>query len=186
MVIRAARVGEDRDVLTFYHDLIDKMQGRPYCPYWTKGVYPTREDIAPAIDRSEMFLAEEDGRIAGAFILNHAQGAGYDRVPWETEAEAGRAGVIHLLAVHPDFQGRGLGRALLGRAVEAARSGGDRVIRLDTLTWNLPGRRLYEGFGFRWRGDFELTYPTTGTIPFSMYELAVGPQAANRERSAEA
>ncbi len=37
-----------------------------------------------------------------------------------------------------------------------------------------PGRRLYEGFGFDWRGDFDLTYPTTGTIPFSMYELALG------------
>ena len=83
-------------------------------------------------------------------------------------------GVIHLLAVHPDFQGRGLAKALLQSAVERSRSKGDRVLRLDTLTWNLPGRRLYEGFGFNWRGDFELTYPTTGTIPFSMYELAIG------------
>ena len=186
MTIREALNGEDGDVLTFYHDLIDRMQGQPYCPYWTKGVYPTPEDIVPAIDRSEMFLAMEGSRIAGAFILNHTQGTGYDRVPWRTDAEAGRVGVLHLLAVHPDFQGRGLGRALLGRAVEAARSRGDRVIRLDTLNWNLPGRRLYEGFGFSCCGDFEQTYPTTGTIPFSMYELAIEPETTNRERSAEA
>ena len=174
MMMRTARSGEAADALAFYHDLIDRMQGRPYCPYWKKGVYPTLEDLEPAIERSEMVLATEGGRIAGAFILNHTQGAGYDRVPWETAAAPGEAGVLHLLAVHPDFQGRGLAKALLADAVERSRSKGDRVLRLDTLTWNLPGRRLYEGFGFRWRGDFEETYPTTGTIPFSMYELPLG------------
>ena len=173
MIIRRANAGEDREVLAFYHDLIDGMRGRPYCPYWQKGVYPVLEDLRGATDRSELHLAEEDGRIAGAFILNRVQGAGYDRVPWRTPAAPEEVGVLHLLAVHPAYQGRGLGRALLGRAAELARSGGDRVIRLDTLTWNVPGRRLYEGFGFRWCGDFDLTYPTTGTIPFSMYELAL-------------
>lgn len=173
VTLRAAAAGEDGTVLAFYHDLIDRMQGREYCPYWTKGVYPTMDDIRPAVAGAEMVLATVAGRIAGAFILNHAQGAGYDRVPWETGAAPEEVGVLHLLAVHPDFQGRGVGRILLERAVALGRERGDRVIRLDTLTWNLPGRRLYEGFGFQWRGDFEETYPTTGTIPFSMYELAV-------------
>ena len=185
MVIRAARVGEDGDALAFYHDLIEKMQGQPYCPYWTKGVYPTLEVIHSAIEGSDMFLAVEAGRIAGAFILNHAQGAGYDRVPWQTAAAPEAVGVLHLLAVHPDFQGRGLAKALLQRAAAEGRSRGDGVIRLDTLTWNLPGRRLYEGFGFQWRGDFDLTYPTTGTIPFSMYELAIGEGGARSLDSAE-
>ncbi len=174
MIIRRANSGEDGKVLAFYHDLIDSMQGMPYCPYWTKGVYPAMEDIHPAIECSEMYLAEEDGRVAGAIILNHTQGAGYDRVPWRTAADPDAVGVVHLLAVHPAFQGRGVAKALLNKIVEASRSRGDRVLRLDTLTWNLPGRRLYEGFGFRWCGDFDLTYPTTGTIPFSMYELVIG------------
>ena len=180
MVIRQARIGEDGDVLAFYHDLIDRMQGQPYCPYWKKGVYPTLDVIHSAISRSQMSLAAEEGRIAGAFILNHVQGEGYDRVPWRGEAAADQVGVLHLLAVHPDFQGRGLGRMLLDSVVALSRSKGDRVIRLDTLTWNLPGRKLYEGFGFEWRGDFELTYPTTGTIPFSMYELEIGDGDAGK------
>ena len=173
MRMREAKAGEERDALAFYHDLIDRMQGQPYCPYWTKGVYPTLDILRAAIDRSEMVLAVEAGRIAGAYILNHTQGEGYDRVPWKAAAPE-EVGVLHLLAVHPDFQGRGLAKALLESAAAASREKGDRVIRLDTLTWNLPGRRLYEGFGFDWRGDFDLTYPTTGTIPFSMYELALG------------
>lgn len=173
MIVRRALRGEAADVLAFYHDLIDRMQGQPYCPYWTKGVYPTHGDIDLAIGRENMFLAVEGAAIAGALILNHAQAPDYAKVNWATEAAPERVGVIHLLAVHPAFQGRGVGRRLLARAVEESRSRGDAVIRLDTLTWNLPGRRLYEGFGFRYCGDFEQTYPTTGTIPFSMYELPI-------------
>ena len=108
--------------------------------------------------------------IAGAFILNHAQGNGYDRVQWSVNAAPDKVGVVHLLAVHPAIQGKGTGKALLRRAVELSRGQGDEVLRLDTLTRNLPGRKLYEGFGFRYCGDYDLTYPTTGTIPFSMFE----------------
>ena len=51
-MIRKARRGEAGAALAFYHDLIDRMQGQPYCPYWTKGVYPALADIeaAPAQD----------------------------------------------------------------------------------------------------------------------------------------
>lgn len=176
-MIRKAVGGEEGRVLSFYYDLIDRMQGQEFCPYWTKGVYPTLEDIRSAAERSELYLALEGEAIAGAFILNRRQTDEYRRALWPTEAEPGRVGVIHLLAVHPDFQGRGLAKRLLARAVEESRAKGDRVIRLDTLTWNVPGRRLYEGFGFRYCGDFEQTYPTTGTIPFSMYELVVSDEA---------
>ena len=171
MLIRRAVDGEEQNVLSFYQDLIDLMKDKDYRPTWTKGVYPTREDIHAAISRSELFLAVDNGGIVGAFILNHTQGEGYDRVPWKTNAAAGRIAVIHLLAVHPSIHGKGLGKALLQKAAEVARAAGDEVIRLDTLPRNIPGQRLYEGFGFRFCGEVELTYPSTGTIPFRMYQL---------------
>lgn len=40
-----------------------------------------------------------------------------------------------------------------------------------TLPWNLPGKRLYESFGFQYKGDIKLDYPSTGKISFSMYEF---------------
>lgn len=182
MILRKATSGEAERVLAFYYDLIDAMQGQAYCPYWTKGVYPTLEDIQSAIRLSEIVLAIEGEVIAGAYILNHRQADDYRRVRWTTDTEPDRVGVIHLLAVHPTFQGRGLARRLLGNAVEWSRAKGDHVIRLDTLTWNLPGRKLYEGFGFHYCGDFDQTYPTTGTIPFSMFELIL----SNDHRPAQA
>ncbi len=171
MIIRKAIDGEDRFVLSFYHYLIDQMKDTEFCPSWTKGVYPTLEDIHAAISSAELYVAIGDGVIAGAFILNHEQGEGYDCIAWPVSARADQVAVLHLMAVHPAIQGQGTGRALLQKAAELAREAGDAVIRLDMLPGNLPAKKLYESFGFRYCGDVELYYPTTGTVPFSMYEL---------------
>lgn len=171
MIIRRAVDGEEQNVLSFYHDLIDLMKDKYYRPTWTKGVYPTLTDFQPAISRSELYLAVDDDRIVGAFILNHIQGDSYDRVEWRTDADADKTAVLHLLAVHPSIHGKGLGKALLQKAAEVAREAGDEIIRLDTLPRNIPGQRLYEGFGFQYCGEVELTYPSTGTVPFRMYEM---------------
>ena len=55
---------------------------------------------------------------------------------------------------------------MLEKAVEICRSENVSSIRLDTLPWNLPGKRLYESFGFQYKGDIKLDYPSTGKISF--------------------
>ena len=81
-----------------------------------------------------------------------------------------RVAVIHLLASDPDRHGTGIGRCLLEKARDVARERNADVIRLDTLPYNTPARHLYESFGFQYRGNIEIYYPSAGTIPFSMYE----------------
>jgi len=67
-----------------------------------------------------------------------------------------RAAHIEQVTVHPDHQGRGVGKALIERAKEWAR---DRQLPAVTLTtfsevpWNKP---LYEHLGFRVLGDDEV------------------------------
>ena len=172
MQIRKALPGEEERVLQFYHDLIDDMKDMEFRPAWIKGVYPAQKDIADAIAQGAMYVADEDGFIAAA-VLNHAQGEGYELAAWKTDAPADRCAVIHILAVSPRTQGQGIGRKMLAFLREECVRAGDAVIRLDTLPWNKPGRMLYEHFGFSWCGDIELDYPSTGRIPFSMYEMKV-------------
>lgn len=52
--------------------------------------------------------------------------------------------VIHILAVHPDYLGCGVGKAVL----EYAENFGRRPIRLDTYEKNAPAVRLYEKCNF--------------------------------------
>lgn len=61
------------------------------------------------------------------------------------------------LSVHPDWQGNGIGRALLATAAEAARHRGFHALTLTTflqVPWNAP---FYAGLGFELLEDAALT-----------------------------
>lgn len=73
----------------------------------------------------EVWLAETEGRIAGLL--------------------ARKGDFIDQLFVHPDLQRRGVGTALLRKAVELSPGG----LRLFTFQRNQPARSFYEKYGFR-------------------------------------
>lgn len=52
------------------------------------------------------------------------------------------------LVVSPEWQGRGLGAALLATAMEALRQRGASEVGLKVVTGNAGARRLYERMGF--------------------------------------
>ena len=60
---------------------------------------------------------------------------------------------IQGLAVDGSVRGRGIGRALVEAACDAARVEGARRISLRVLGHNAPARRLYERCGFRTEGS---------------------------------
>lgn len=177
-MVKCAEPAEAEKILSFYHKLINDMAGTAYKPKWEKGVYPTLEELETAAEEGNLFYmeqkdCEQGGTVIGAFILNHDQSDNYYNVLWTYKAAPEKTAVLHLLATAANMQGRGIGKKLLSAAVEICRSRGDSVIRLDTLTWNIPGQKLYERFGFHCCGDAEMDYPTTGRIPFRMYEYKV-------------
>ena len=56
---------------------------------------------------------------------------------------------IQNVAVRPEFRGRGLGRALLMKALDGFRRAGIRKVTLEATSGNTPAIRLYETSGFR-------------------------------------
>ncbi len=54
-----------------------------------------------------------------------------------------------MLAVSPDAQGRGVGRALVEACIERARRDGKARLSLLTTANMAPAHRLYERLGFR-------------------------------------
>lgn len=70
---------------------------------------------------------------------------------------AGEAEILSI-AIRPDRQGRGEGRALLAAFEAAAASRGARRIVLDVAADNTPARRLYHGAGYAEDGRRRLYY----------------------------
>lgn len=100
---------------------------------WTKRLAEPRPD-------TYLLVAEIDGRVVGNLGLSvnhgrrrHAAGIG--------------------MGVHDDYQGRGVGTALLAAAIVLAeRWLGVHRIELDVYTDNEPALRLYRRFGFEIEG----------------------------------
>ena len=86
-----------------------------------------------------VLVAELDGIVAGYVVARHP-----------TRFESSRH-VLHVqgLAVHPDYQRRGIGRALLDAVAER---GGARRITLRVFASNAAAVALYESAGFAVEG----------------------------------
>lgn len=105
-----------------------------------------RDQIADAIARGEVFVAEEDGEpVATVTILTD------DPQYWG--AQPPDALYVHKLAVARAHAGRGLGTDVIEWADRRAVSLGRRFLRLDCLGDSEGIRRYYERLGFEHRGD---------------------------------
>ncbi|HYG79544.1 MAG TPA: GNAT family N-acetyltransferase [Pyrinomonadaceae bacterium] len=93
----------------------------------------------------KVFVAEAEGRVVG-FVSIWAKVV--SRAVEEEEYEY--AYVSDLVVLRTD-RGRGVGRALLGKAEEYARLRGARRLRINVHAKNGVARRLYESCGFRER-----------------------------------
>jgi GNAT superfamily N-acetyltransferase len=82
--------------------------------------------------RGAMLWRDERGTIV-AFNVAHLSG---------TEAWMGP------LAVHPDYQTHGLGKAMVGAGIEYLKAGGARVIGLETMPRTMDNIGFYSSMGF--------------------------------------
>ena len=111
---------------------------------WNWGVYPTEEMIRGDVERGEMYVALEEGRIEAAIALTETVDPEYTEVSWTGGM---RPGIFHRLAVNPALQGAGIGGDILDDAIRLLRRAGCDCVRCDTNTKNRRALRLYEKNG---------------------------------------
>lgn len=87
---------------------------------------------------------------------------------WVTEIDGNVVGFIALMGneiaalfLNPDYHGRGLGKAMVDKAV--AEKG---PLTVDVFEENVIGRRFYETYGFQKIGDY--VFERTGSVTFKM------------------
>lgn len=184
----------------FYDDMIAATAGTDNDPMWGRGVHPSQAELADAVAAGELLvgwiaegereaegaegMAEAEGsqrgeaaegspreRLASALVVNGETLPGHEKVPWRVAAAPDEVAVIHLLAVHPDFAGRGVARRMLAAAHDHARAHGARVVRLEVLASNKGPQRLYEKAGYANLGYAKLASKDPRVTDFVMFEL---------------
>jgi len=93
---------------------------------------PMSDDYARHIAHGGAFVLEDSGRIRGVLIL----------------ARRPDGMLLNNVAVHPELQGRGHGRALIAHAEAEVRKLGYRQIRLYTHVLMTENQALYRRVGF--------------------------------------
>ncbi len=109
-------------------------------------------DVRRRLNESQLIVAELDGQLVGTVTLyldtGHSSQKGWPN---------GWAG-IRLLAVHPAYRGRGIGRALMEECIRRCRNQGIATIGLYTTEMMDVARRMYERMSFVRAPEFDF-YP---------------------------
>jgi len=103
-------------------------------PDWRKSQAEGVEGACRATDRYHTLVAELDGRVVG-FIA------------YELKGETGE---VVLLAVHPEFQKRGIATQLNQASLDAMKAAGVKMVVVETggEDGHAPARRAYEKAGY--------------------------------------
>ena len=125
------------------------------------------------LTRGDLFVAELDGPVAAAAVLNRIQVDVYAGAPWEFEAPDEEIFVMHTLVVDPAAGGHGLGRAFETFYEQEAARQGCRYLRIDTNVRNTRARRLYHSLGYKEISVAPCTFNGLSDIDLVLLEKAL-------------
>lgn len=163
MTIEALSTADKKSVMSLYRSVTKDLQ-RQGIHQWDF-FYPNGIIIGSDLRHHHLFGFKADGRVVGAVVLDNRQSPKYAQLPWSDRQ--GKAACIHRLAVHPQDQGKGLGKRLLQFAEDLARQQGNTSIRLDVYTGNPGAVTMYRRAGYRHIG--ELRFPFR-RLPYLCFE----------------
>lgn len=124
---------------------------------WVLDDYPNAGVFLNDVDSAQLWVAEDvsTGELAGMAAISTAPEPEYMRCTGWADASAPTV-VVHRLAAHPSFRGRGVAAALFRQAESVAAARGVRFVRVDTNARNSATTALFPRLGFRFTGEINL------------------------------
>lgn len=153
MIIRLATTADIDAILQLIAEVVPLMNAAGNFQWDSK--YPNREVFLKDIAAQQLWVADEDGDIAGISAITTDQEPEYASVGFDLNETAI---VTHRLAVSPRHQGKGAGKALLQKAEDVANERGIEVLRVDTNSNNKVTRLLFPKMGYEFAGEISLGF----------------------------
>jgi len=136
MSISITEVAPDaEDAVQLIRELDAHLMAHPY-PAQSRHAFSVEKLLR---ERVVFFITHYEGHLAGCGGIK-LFGAEY--------------GEVKRMYVRPAFRGKGLGKAMLNRLLDYARSKDVDLLRLETGIYEVEAIGLYERFGFQRRGPF--------------------------------
>jgi len=136
---------EDVPALTALNNRVWTEDNSPHVAPMTEAEYAERHPVGGEL------VATVDGKLAGFIIFRTAS-------RMESHAHVAELAI----AVHPDFQGAGIGRKLVEAACEQAKAQGKRKLSLRVMSSNEKAIAFYRKLGFREQGRLVEEFYTGG------------------------
>lgn len=167
MQIRLASLKDIDNIMDLIKHCIKDMQSHGI--YQWNESYLTAEIFEEDIKSESLYILKDKSNYLGIIAINEEQSPEYQELKWLIEA--GRALVIHRLAVNPEWQKQGIARQLMDFAEKYATEKGYTSIRLDAFSENPRALNLYERRGYNKVG--QVFFPNR-ELPFYCYEKRIG------------
>ena len=129
--------------------------------------YPDKNSFVNDVENMQLYVYIENEKVIACISLCNEMDEVYFPVNWVTRNYNNL--YIHRLAVNPDFQKKGVGKALMDFAEKYARKKDYKSIRLDTFSLNKRNLKFYESRGYK-RLE-KIYFPKQSEFPFYCYEL---------------
>ena len=146
--IGMASAADREEVMALY----SLQKGREFCP-WTEA-YPAVENFEDDIAHDALFVMRTaSGRIIGAISIERDPDV--DVLPcWNPALQP--SGEFARVAVHPDYQNRGLARCLVAHVMEELKRRGYRSVHFVVNCLNEKALRSYAAFRFDRVGECDM------------------------------
>ena len=129
--------------------------------------YPNKESFIKDEENKELYVYCIEEQIVSCVSLCNKMDKEYITVKWNTKNDNNL--YVHRLAVHPNFQKKGVGKSLMDYAESFAKKNEYASVRLDTFSQNKRNLKFYESRGYE-RLE-EIYFLKQSKFPFYCYEL---------------
>ncbi|MBE6894644.1 MAG: GNAT family N-acetyltransferase [Ruminococcaceae bacterium] len=149
MIVRKANANDIDSVADIYDEIHTEIEKGVFSTGWIRGIYPLKSTAQNAFEKDWLFVAEEEGKIVAAAIINQYQGPIYEEAAWEFEATENEVMVLHTLVVSPSCSKKGIGTKMVAFYEQYALQNNCRELRMDTNAKNTIARKLYKKLGYK-------------------------------------
>lgn len=172
-ILKAKNIDID-SIERIYENIHDAEEKGVTATGWIRNVYPTRKTAEDALNRGDLFVMVDEGKIVASAVINQIQVDEYKNAAWWHDAADNEVMVLHVLAVDPFEKNKGYGKAFVAFYEEYAKQHGCIALRMDTNMLNKRARNLYQKLGYKEIGAVKCAFNGIPNVQLVCLEKYLG------------